>query len=79
MKDGNRAKRRGHQLRMKSRAKRVMRRWMGNRLQTINPRDLGVNTSTHCRPCACWMCQEQRKEIPPPRERAFEHIEHEQE
>jgi hypothetical protein len=72
MKDfGKRAKRRGDELRMKSRARRVMRLWFGNRFMPFDPRKVGVNASTHCRPCGCWMCQEPGREIPPPRERAF--------
>ncbi len=56
---------------MKRRALRTMRRWAGQRPLTVDPRDLGKNVSTHCRPCACWMCQAQGKEVPSRRERAF--------
>jgi hypothetical protein len=66
-----RAQRRGDELRMKSRACRVMQLWFGNRVPHLDPRKIGVNASTHCRPCGCWMCQEPRREVPPPRERAF--------
>ena len=78
MKGAKRAKRRDHQLRMKRRARRVMRLWFGNWLQVIDPRQVGVNASTHCRPCGCWMCQEDRKQVPPPRERPFEYQETDQ-
>ena len=49
-----------------------MRLWQG-RLSAgpLDPRKVGVNASTHCRPCGCWMCQEDRTEIPPQRERRF--------
>jgi hypothetical protein len=57
---------------MKERAKRVMKRWYG-RLRPVpdDPREIGRNASTHCRPCGCWMCQADGREVPPPRERAF--------
>ena len=69
--DGNRALRRAHDQRMKARAKAVMKRWYGRRPVSTNPREIGRNASTHCRPCGCWMCQDDRREVPPPRERAF--------
>ena len=75
MKKVSRARRRGDQLRMKSRALAVTRRWFGLRQDMITPRDIGVNASTRCRPCGCWMCQEHGKEVPPRRERAFDYHE----
>lgn len=71
-----RAKRRGDALRMKSRALRTMRLWgigttAARHYISPDPRDLGVNISTHCRRCACWMCQADPKEVPPRRERSF--------
>lgn len=71
-----RAKRRGHAERMKGRAKRIMRLWFG-RLGTtsFDKRSVGRNASTHCRPCGCWMCQEDAREVPAPRERPFDYIE----
>jgi len=60
---------------MKRRALKTMRRWAGRHPLLVNPRDLGRNVSTHCRPCACWMCQANRKEVPSPRERAFYDLE----
>ncbi len=71
MMDRKRAIRRGQAARMKSRARRVMRLWAGRWARPEDPRDLGVNVSTHCRRCACWMCQGPGKEVPPRRERAF--------
>jgi hypothetical protein len=70
-----RAKRRGDELRMKGRARRIMRLWLRGRFQPLDPCKVGVNASTHCRPCGCWMCQEPRREIPQPRERAFDYHE----
>jgi hypothetical protein len=57
---------------MKARTRRIMRLWSG-RLTTEppDPRQVGVNASTHCRPCGCWMCQEKSKQVPPLRERRF--------
>jgi len=76
MKDSTkRAKRRGDEVRMKIRARRVMRLWFGRWLQVMDPRQVGVNASTHCRPCGCFMCQEHHKEVPPPRERPFRYHE----
>ncbi len=66
-----RALRRAHDQRMKERAKRTMRRWYGRRPVSTDPREIGRNASTHCRPCGCWMCQDNTREAPPPRERAF--------
>lgn len=66
-----RARRRGDLLRMKSRARRVMKMWFGDRVDRFDPRQVGLNASTHCRPCGCWMCQEPGREVPQPRERAF--------
>jgi hypothetical protein len=57
---------------MKARARRIMRLWfrgMGHDVP-LDPRQVGRNASTHCRPCACWMCQEDGREVPPLRERA---------
>jgi hypothetical protein len=68
-----RALRRAHEDRMKARTRRVMRLWAGRQTGTSDPRDVGVNVSTHCRPCDCWMCQSDPKEIPRLRERAFDH------
>lgn len=56
---------------MKARARRVMRQWFGRHVQEPDPRQVGLNASTHCRPCACWMCQTKRREVPQRRERAF--------
>ena len=69
--DGIRALRRAHDLRAKVRAKVVMKRWYGRRPVSTDPREIGRNASTHCRPCACWMCQYDKREVPPSRERAF--------
>jgi hypothetical protein len=60
---------------MKNRARRVMRLWFGHRQAQFDPRQVGINASTHCRPCGCWMCQEDRREVPAPRERAFDYPE----
>lgn len=58
--------RRDRTERMKTRARR--------KIETLgwrnDPRHVGVITSTHGRPCSCWLCQPGR-EVPPPRERAF--------
>jgi hypothetical protein len=76
MDKAQRAKRRGHAERMKSRAKRVMRLWFGRLgVTTFDQRQVGLNASTHCRPCGCWMCQEDACEVPAPRERAFDYVE----
>ncbi|HEY1755547.1 MAG TPA: hypothetical protein VGG72_09140 [Bryobacteraceae bacterium] len=72
--DGNRALRRAHDRRMKARAKVVMKRWYGRRPVSTDPREIGRNASTHCRPCGCWMCQYDEREVPPPRERAFDDL-----
>ncbi len=71
--DDNRALRRAHDRRMKARARAVMKRsvWQAAGEVSINPREIGRNASTHCRPCGCWMCQYDEREVPPPRERAF--------
>ena len=69
--DGKRAMRRAHDQRAKDRAKRVMKLWFGPKEWPPDPRKVGVNASTHCRPCGCWMCQEDRRDVAPPRERAF--------
>ncbi|MCC7036357.1 MAG: hypothetical protein IT560_03520 [Alphaproteobacteria bacterium] len=52
-----------------------MRLWAGRRQAAPDPRELGVNASTHCRPCGCWMCQAKVREVPQRRERAFDHPE----
>ena len=75
MNTGKRAIRRGQALRMKNRARRTMRWWAGRWEAPVDPRDLGVNTSTHCRPCSCWMCKAHASEVPPRRERAFAEFE----
>lgn len=75
MKEATRATRRGHDQRMKNRARRTMRLWAGGRNAPVDPRQVGVNASTHCRPCACWMCQADAREVPPMRERAFDYLE----
>jgi len=72
--DGKRAERRMHNRRVKERAKRVMRLWFAHREWPLDPRKVGVNASTHCRPCGCWMCQEDRRDVPAPRERAFDYL-----
>ncbi len=74
MTDTPRAQRRAHARRMKARARRVMRLWFRDRFQD-EPRKVGVNASTHCRPCGCFMCQEDSREVPPARERAFDYVE----
>lgn len=71
----NRAERRAHDDRVKARTRRVMRLWSVRRVAAPDPREVGVNASTHCRPCGCWMCQAHRRDIPPMRERAFDHPE----
>jgi hypothetical protein len=58
---------------MKERARRVMKRWFGRHEWPPDPRKVGVNASTHCRPCASSMCQENVPEVPPMRERAFDY------
>lgn len=68
-----RRQRRGHDDRVKARARRIMRLWSRHQPSGIPcPRQVGVNASTHCRPCSCWMCQA-GNEVPPMRERAFDH------
>ncbi|MEX2264245.1 MAG: hypothetical protein WD696_19985 [Bryobacteraceae bacterium] len=69
-----RAVRRAHDRRMKVRARRIMRLWFAGKTYELrlDPRDVGRNASTHCRPCGCWMCQADSKEIPPLRERPFD-------
>jgi len=52
--DGIRALRRAHDQRMKARARTVMKRWYGRRPVSTDPREIGRNASTHCRPCGCW-------------------------
>jgi hypothetical protein len=52
---GKRALRRAHDRRMKDRARRVMKRWFGRHLWPPDPRKVGVNASTHCRPCGSSM------------------------
>jgi len=75
MKETTRAARRDADQRMKNRARRTMRLWAGRRTAPVDPRDLGVNASTHCRPCGCWMCQAKGREVPQRRERAFDYHE----
>jgi len=67
--ESKRAERRAAERRMKSRARRVMRIWAVNRQNPVSQKAVGVNTSTHCRPCSCFLCQPGR-EVPPMRERA---------
>ena len=71
-----RAERRSHERRMKARARWVMRLWFRGRFP-IDARVVGIYASTHCRPCGCWMCQEHAREVPQPRERAFDYVEDE--
>lgn len=66
-----RANRRAQQQRVKARALKIMRLWTGPNRSITDPRKIGVNVSTHCRPCACYGCTGPRREIPQPRERAF--------
>jgi hypothetical protein len=69
--DSQKARRRAADLRAKNKARRIMRIWgmrTGSRFAT--PKAIGVNASTHCRPCSCFLCQPGR-EVPPMRERAF--------
>jgi len=68
-----RSLRRAHDARVKTRTRRIMRLWFGRRPVSLDPRQVGINASTHCRPCACWMCQADARDIPPLRERAFDH------
>jgi hypothetical protein len=70
MNETPRALRRAHARRMKAKARRVMRLWFRQRF-TDDPRQVGINASTHCRPCGCWMCQEDGREVPQRRERSF--------
>ena len=70
MRETPRAQRRAHTRRMKARARRIMRLWFRDHFKD-DPRQVGINASTHCRPCGCWMCQEDHREVPQPRERAF--------
>ena len=69
---GKRALRRAHDRRMKDRARRVMKLMCGRRLWPPEPRKVGVNASTHCRPCGSSMCREDGR-VPSPRERAFDY------
>jgi hypothetical protein len=62
-----RAERRSHERRIKARARRVMKLWG----RPPDARRLGVNASTHCRPCGGAMDQEPPK-IRPMRERRFD-------
>jgi len=55
---------------MKDRARRVMKRWFGRHQWPPDPRKVGVNASTHCRPCGSSMSHEDRQ-VPRMRERAF--------
>jgi hypothetical protein len=66
-----RARRRADQGRMKAKVRRIMRSWFRGPERKEDPRHLGVMTSTHGRPCGCFMCQERAREHPQPRERAF--------
>jgi hypothetical protein len=66
-----RAKRRAQHERVKARTRRVMKLWAGRRQAAPDPRELGVNASTHCRRCGCWMCQAPHKDVAPRRERSF--------
>ena len=72
---GKRAVRRAHDRRMKERARRVMSRWFSLHPRPLDPRKIGLNASTGCRPCACSMCQEDKRDVPPMRERAFDYPE----
>jgi hypothetical protein len=74
MTDTPRARRRADLRRMKAKAQRIMRRWAAGRYP-LDARHVGINASTHCRPCGCWMCQEPGRQIPQRRERAFDYIE----
>ena len=46
MKEATRATRRGHDQRMKNRARRTMRLWAGRRNAPVDPRAVGVESST---------------------------------
>lgn len=70
MKVALRARRRAARERMRARTLRVMRLWHGRGAGPVDLRDLGVKLSTHCRPCGCWMCQTDAREVPRRRERA---------
>lgn len=67
-----RALRREQDERVKARTRRIMQLWSRQVPNgVLDPRQVGVNASTHCRPCACWMCRATHKDIPPLRERPF--------
>ncbi len=68
--DGKRALRRAHDRRMKDRARRFMRLRRGRHQWPPDPRKVGVNASTHCRPCGSSLCRDDSR-FPPRRERAF--------
>ena len=53
--------RRHHDKRAKAKARRIMLLWNrsmspADAARWMTPRAVGVNASTHCRPCSCWMC-----------------------
>ena len=73
MKADTRAVRRAQNERVKARTRQILRRWFGKRFPDPDPRVIGVNASTHCRPCGCSMCQANPNEVPRPRERAFDY------
>jgi hypothetical protein len=73
VKYGKRTLLRAHERRMKNRAPRGDAVVPPARGWPLDPGALGRNTSKHCRPCGCWMCQEDRRVVPPMRERAFDY------
>jgi hypothetical protein len=73
MKEAKRAERRSQAARSKDRARQVMRLWAGHRAgDALDPREIGVNASTHCRPCSCHLC---RHDGPTRQERIFQGVE----
>lgn len=50
---------RRHQARLaKRRAQHFLHVWWG--LPAPEPAHVGIFASTHCKPCSCWMCGNQR-------------------
>jgi hypothetical protein len=71
MKETKRAERRSQAARSKDRARQVMRLWHGHSAN-LDPRKVGANASTHCRPCSCHLC---RHDGPTRQERIFQGVE----
>jgi hypothetical protein len=51
--------RRHQDIRAKRKARFVMKYLWDD--TTITPKRIGVNASTHCKPCSCYMCGNPRK------------------